>query len=151
MDKENKQRISLYLDKDLVKAVDRFIEDHYYKSRNDFFTDVAEYYMAMDEAKHNSALKKVFSEACKVFAEENSKALGFCLYRYAVDIDVIMQMIAGITNYTDKEVSEFWHDAKNNIRRTRGRIPPEEIAKGYYINFKSGKNYFDNPPTDDLL
>ena len=151
MDNENKQRISLYLDKDLVAAVDRFIGDHNYKSRNDFFTNVTEYYMAMDEAKHNSELKKVFSEACKVFAEENSKALGFCLYRYAVEIDVIMRMLAGVTDYSDEEIEEFWHEAKNNVRRTKGRIQPGEIAKGYYINFKSVKNYFDDSQDNDLL
>ena len=145
MDKENKQRVSLCLDKDFVTAVDRFIKDHNYRSRNEFFTDVAEYFMAMDEAKYNSALKKVFSEACKVFAEENSSALGFCLYRYAVDIDIMMRMFAGLTDYTDEDLKEFRHEAMNNVRRTKGRIPADEIAKGFYINFKSGENYLNNP------
>jgi len=145
MDNENKQRISLYLDKDLVTAIDRFIDDHYYKSRNEFFTDIAEKHMAMDEVKTNETLKKAFEDACKIFAEENSKALGFCLYRYAVDIDIIMRMLAYAADFSDKDIAKYRHEAMNNVRRTKGRIPADEIAKGFYINFKSGDNYLRDP------
>ncbi len=132
MDNENNQRISLYIDKDLVAEIDHYIDTHNYRSRNDFFTHAAELYMTMDEMKMNKTLTDMFGKACEVFAKENVKILGSCLYRYAVDIDMMMRMFAGITNYTKKEIATFRHEAMNNVRRTRGRIPPDDIAAGHY-------------------
>ena len=135
MDSENKQRISLYLDKDLVASVDKFIDEYHYKSRNDFFSHAAEYYLALDEMKKNETLRKMFGDACKIFADENAKALGYCLYRYAVDIDVITRMLSNAANYTQEEVATYRREAKNNVRRTKGRIHMDDIATGYYQDF----------------
>ena len=41
MDSEDKQRVSLYLDKQTVKTVDVFIKKHGYRSRNEFFETAA--------------------------------------------------------------------------------------------------------------
>ena len=49
MDSENKQRVSLYLDKQTVKTVDMFIKKHGLHSRNEFFERAAENLIA-DEA-----------------------------------------------------------------------------------------------------
>ena len=49
MDSENKQRVSLYLDKQTVKTVDVFIKKHGLHSRNEFFERAAENLIA-DEA-----------------------------------------------------------------------------------------------------
>ena len=37
MDSEDKQRVSLYIDKETVKTVDVFIKKQGYHSRNEFF------------------------------------------------------------------------------------------------------------------
>lgn len=135
MDNENKQRVSLYLDKYLVADIDKYIDEHNYKSRNDFVAHAAEFYMAMDELKTNKLLKDLFGNVCEIFAKENAKSLGYCLYRYAVDIDMMMRMFAGITNYTKEEIAAYRHEAMNNVRRTKGRIPTEDIAAGHYHDF----------------
>jgi len=132
MDEDNKKRISLYLEKDLIADMDKYIDEHNYKSRNDFVAHAAQFYMTMDEMNKNKLLRELFGEACEIFAKENAKALGYCLYRYAVDIDMIMRMFAGITNYTKKEIATFRHEAMNNVRRTKGRIPTDDIAAGHY-------------------
>lgn len=46
MDSENKQRISLYLDKDTVKKADRMMKEYGYKSRNEFYTEALENFIA---------------------------------------------------------------------------------------------------------
>lgn len=137
MDKDNKQRISLYLDRDLVKRADRFKDDNNFKSRNDFYAEAVEFYMAMAETQTNKTLNKIYQQLFENAAAANRKMLSACLYRYAVDIDIIMRMFAGITNYTKEEIANYRHEAMNNIRRTRGRIASDDIAAGYYhdVNF----------------
>ena len=51
MDSEDKQRVSLYLDKETVKTVDVFIKKHGYRSRNELFETAAKNMIA------DSALK----------------------------------------------------------------------------------------------
>lgn len=51
MDSENKQRISLYLDKDTVKRADRMMKEHGYKSRNEFYTVALETLLLMNCCK----------------------------------------------------------------------------------------------------
>ena len=51
MDSEDKQRISLYHDKETMKTVDVFIKKHGYHSRNEFFEKAAKNLIA------DSALK----------------------------------------------------------------------------------------------
>ena len=41
MDSEDKQRVSLYLDRETVKTADLFMKKHGYRSRNEFFVTAA--------------------------------------------------------------------------------------------------------------
>ena len=51
LDSEDKQRVSLYLNKETVKMADVFIKKHGYRSRNEFFETAAKNLIA------DSALK----------------------------------------------------------------------------------------------
>ena len=42
MDSENKQRISLYLDKDVIKNADIMMKKYGFRSRNEFFAKAVE-------------------------------------------------------------------------------------------------------------
>ena len=42
------------------------------------------------------------------------------------------QSIAKTNHFTDDELEDMRREAINNVRRTRGRIKLEDIAKGWY-------------------
>ena len=133
MDSENKQRVSLYLDKQTVKTVDVFIKKHGLHSRNVFFEKAAENLIADEAIKAGGdMMSEKLAKAIDNVSEDNAKAISKGLFRYAVQLEMMMRVIAKINHFTDDELEDMRREAINNVRRTRGRIKLEDIAKGWY-------------------
>lgn len=133
MDSENKQRISLYLDKSLIKKADKVLREHGYKSRNEFYTKATENFIA-DEILHEnkSIIGEKLAAAVVEQSEDNAKAISKGLFRYAVQLEMVMRMIAEQFDYKLDEIEDMRREAVNNVRRTRGKVHLEEILQGYY-------------------
>ena len=133
MDSENKQRISLYLDRDTVKTADKMMKEYGFKSRNEFYTAAVESFIA-DELlqKNDSALSEKLARAVAELSENNSKAISKGLFRYAVQLEMVMRMIATLSDISDEEVEDMRREAINNVRRTRGKVNLKDIISGYY-------------------
>ena len=133
MDSENKQRVSLYLDKQTVKTVDVFIIKHGLHSRNEFFEKAAENLIADEAIKSGGdVMSEKLAKAVENVSEDNAKAISKGLFRYAVQLEMMMRYIAQTHEFTDDELDEMRWEAINNVRRTRGRIKLDDIAKGRY-------------------
>ena len=65
-------------------------------------------------------------------SEDNAKAISKGLFRYAVQLEMLMRIIAKTNHFTDDELEDMRKEAVNNVRRTRGRIKLNDIAKGWY-------------------
>ena len=133
MDSENKQRVSLYLDKQTVKTVDVFIKKHSLHSRNEFFERAVENLIADEAIKTGGdVMSEKLAKAVENVSEDKAKAISKGLFRYAVQLEMLMRVIAKTNHFTDDELEEMRREAVNNVRRTRGRIKLEDIAKGWY-------------------
>ena len=133
MDSENKQRVSLYLDKQTVKTIDVFIKKHSLHSRNEFFERAVENLIADEAIKTGGdVMSEKLAKAVENVSEDKAKAISKGLFRYAVQLEMLMRVIAKTNHFTDDELEEMRREAVNNVRRTRGRIKLEDIAKGWY-------------------
>ena len=133
MDSESKQRVSLYLDKQTVKTVDMFIKKHGLHSRNEFFERAAENLIADEAIKTGGdVMSEKLAKAVENVSEDNAKAISKGLFRYAVQLEMLMRYIAQTHEFTDDELDEMRREAINNVRRTRGKIKLDDIAKGWY-------------------
>lgn len=133
MDSENKQRISLYLDRDTVKKADKMMKEYGYKSRNEFYTEAVESFIADELLKeNNAALSEKLARAVAELSENNAKAISKGLFRYAVQLEMVMRMIATLSDISDREVEDMRKEAINNVRRTRGKVNLKDIINGYY-------------------
>ena len=132
-DSENKQRVSLYLDKKTMQVVDLFIKKNGLHSRNEFFEKAAENLIA-DEAMKSGGdvMSEKLAKAIEAATENNAKAISKGLFRYAVQLEMMMRYIAQTHEFTDDELDEMRREAINNVRRTRGKIKLDDIAKGWY-------------------
>ena len=129
------KRISLYLDKKLIKKADAAKDKLGYSSRNEFFSAMIENYIANEMLKDNSPiLSEKLSKAVADLSEDNAKAISKGLFRYAVELEMITRIIAQITDISDRELEKMRAEAVNNVRRTRGKVHLDEILKGYYNN-----------------
>ena len=133
MDSEDKQRVSLYIDKETVKTVDVFIKKHGYHSRNEFFETAAKNLIADSALKFSDdILSDKLAKAIENVSEDNAKAISKGLFHYAVQLEMMMRVIAKTNHFTDEELEDMRREAVNNVRRTRGKIKLEDIAKGWY-------------------
>ena len=132
-DSENKQRVSLYLNKQTVKTVDVFIKNHGLHSRNEFFERAAENLIADEAIKAGGdVMSEKLAKAIEAVSENNAKAISKGLFRYAVQLEMLMRVIAKTNHFTDEELEDMRREAVNNVLRTRGKIKLEDIAKGWY-------------------
>ncbi len=133
MDSESKQRISLYLDRDTVKKADKMMKEHGYKSRNEFYTAAVESLIADELLKENaSSLSDKLARAVAAMSEDNARAISKGLFRYAVQLEMVMRMIATLSDITEEEVEAMRREAINNVRRTRGKVSLTDIITGHY-------------------
>lgn len=132
-DSENKQRVSLYLDKKTMQVVDSYIKKNGLHSRNEFFEKAAENLIADEAIKSGGdVMSEKLAKAIEAATENNAKAISKGLFRYAVQLEMMMRYIAQMHEFTDDELDEMRREAINNVRRTRGKIKLDDIAKGWY-------------------
>ncbi len=128
MDNENMQRLGLYMEKDLIKRVDEVVAQYGFKSRNAFFYNAAEHYIAELILKENeSPLGRSIAKAIHVHSRENSKSASYAMFRMLVELDILAQLISKRVNLSHAEYDSLREEAIKNIRSTKGSIDFEEI------------------------
>ena len=108
-------------------------QKHGYRSRNEFFETAAKNLIADSALKSGGdIMSDKLAKAIENVSEENAKAISKGLFRYAVQLEMMMRVIAKTNHFTDDELEDMRREAVNNVRRTRGKIKLEDIAKGWY-------------------
>ena len=123
MSENKKVKFTVYLDEDMLKQTDKVVEASGCKSRNEFIIKAIESYIA--ELTLKQANPVLVNKLAEVISKSNDVALEKIksgLFRYAVFLDMTIQMIADCIDIDDDVLEEYRKRAYNNVRRTRGRI-----------------------------
>lgn len=130
MDSEDKQRISLYLDKETVIKMDEAIKKYDYRSRNDFVS------FAMDNlvanrllGENDTVISEKLSKSIAEMSEKQTLQIAKSMFRYAVEMELIMRMFSEITDFTPSEIEEMRKKAIRNVRKTRGKVRLDDLFK----------------------
>ena len=123
MDSENKQRVSIYMDKDLVAKADLHQELAGCDSRNEFFARAIENYIADLTLQDNSEIiiEKLAAAIAKA-TDDGTVKISKGLFRYAVEVEVIMKMLSMVLKIDESKIKDMRKEAINNVRRTRGKV-----------------------------
>lgn len=130
MESEDKQRISLYLDKETVLKMDEVIKKYDYRSRNDFVSFAVDNLIAdklLDE--NDTVISEKLSKAIAEMSEAQTLQIAKSIFRYAVEMELIMRMFSEITDFTPSEIEDMRKDAIRNVRRTRGKVRLDDLFK----------------------
>lgn len=140
---EDKVRISLYLDRDIVKHIDETIKKYNYSSRSDFFKIAGEN-LAADRAlqENATAISRRLAYEINKNGKENSKRISQGFFRYAVQLEMLMRVVAKILGATDVDIDKIRKDSIRNVYYTKGRVNMEEILKDY--EYKKRSSYVDD-------
>ncbi len=147
---KDKDRISLYLDKDFIKYIDGIIKKYNYSSRSDFFKIAAEN-LAADRAlqENATAISRRLAYEINKNGKENSKRISQGFFRYAVKLEMLMRVVARILGEDEVDIEKIRKDSIRNVYHTKGRVNMEEILKDYEYKKKSYEDdYFDD---DDFI
>ena len=139
-DPENKQRISIYIDRDLVKKADGLLSLANCKSRNEFVTKAIERYISeLALGGDNSFVTEALSASISKASNETFSKVSSALFRYAVYVDMMVRILAECVDLTPGELEEFQRQAYNNVRRTRGKVSLDETLRHAYIREEDEK------------
>lgn len=147
---KDKDRISLYLDKDFIKYIDGIIKKYNYSSRSDFFKIAGEN-LAADRAlqENATAISRRLAYEINKNGKENSKRISQGFFRYAVQLEMLMRVVARILGEDEVDIEKIRKDSIRNVYHTKGRVNMEEILKDYEYKKKSYEDdYFDD---DDFI
>lgn len=130
MDAENKQRISLYLDKEEVERMDSAVKKYGYRSRNDFVSSAIDSLIA-DKllGENDTVISKKLSKAIARMSEAQTLQIAKSMFRYAVEMELIMRMFSETLDFTPREIEEMRKEAIRNVRRTRGKVRLDDLFK----------------------
>ncbi len=88
--------------------------------------------MADNALQDNDILGEKLAGAVMKLSEDNAKAISKGLFRYAVQLEMVMRVLAELAEYTPEQIEEMRRKAINNVSRTRGKVSLEDIGAGYY-------------------
>ena len=128
MDSENKQRISIYIDKDLVKQADLCQSLAGCDSRNEFVAKAIENYIADIQLQGSSDIisEKLASAIAKA-SDDGVVKISKGLFRYAVELEMIISILALERDLDENEIKDMRKEAINNVRRTRGKVRLDDL------------------------
>lgn len=130
MESEDKQRISLYLDKETVLKMDEAIKKYDYRSRNEFVSFAVDNLIADKLLSENdTVISEKLSKAIAEMSEAQTLQIAKSMFRYAVEMELIMRMFSEITDFTPSEIEEMRKEAIRNVRRTRGKVRLDDLFK----------------------
>ena len=130
MDSEDKQRISLYLDKETVIKMDEAIKKYDYRSRNDFVSFAVDNLIAdklLDE--NDTVISEKLSRSIAEMSEKQTLQIAKSMFRYAVEMELIMRIFSEITDFIPSKIEEMRKEAIRNVRRTRGKVRLDDLFK----------------------
>jgi metal-responsive CopG/Arc/MetJ family transcriptional regulator len=123
MSENKKVKFTVYLDEEILNQADKAVEDSGCKSRNEFIIKAIENYIAEQTLVNaNPILTNKIAELISNSNDVAMKKVASGLFRYAVFLDMTIQMIADCIDIDDDVLEEYRKRAYNNVRRTRGRI-----------------------------
>ena len=139
---KDKDRISLYLDKDFIKYIDGIIKKYNYSSRSDFFKIAAEN-LAADRAlqENATAISRRLAYEINKNGKENSKRISQGFFRYAVQLEMLMRVVARILGEDEVDIEKIRKDSIRNVYHTKGRVNMEEILKDYQYKKNTEDDY----------
>lgn len=130
MDSEYKQRISLYLDKETAEKMNEAIKKYGYRSRNDFVSSAVDNLIADKLLSENdTVISEKLSRAIAEMSEAQTLQIAKSMFRYAVEMELIMRMFSETLDFTPAELEEMRKEAVRNVRRTRGKVRLDDLFK----------------------
>lgn len=124
---EKKVRTGIYVSEDLLHECDEYISDSD-SSRSELIESALRLFLATRTIKTKSETLVPELAACiSAASDEGITKISKGLFRYAVEVEMLIALLAETFEVDKKHLKEIRREAINNVRRTRGKINLDDL------------------------
>ena len=137
--RETKERIPVWMYPSTLAMMDGAIQQANCKSRSEFLEEAAKYYAGYVSAENAiQYLPPLLVSAFKGTVHNSENHISRLLFKLAVEIDIVMNILAAEINASPEVVEKVRGRCIQNVKKTRG-----------YISFRDAAAYQYKPPTEE--
>ena len=78
--------------------------------------------------ENDTVISEKLSKAIAEMSEAQTLQIAKSMFRYAVEMELIMRMFSEITDFTPSEIEDMRKEAIRNVRKTRGKIRLDDCS-----------------------
>lgn len=124
---EKKVRTGIYVSEDLLHECDEYISDSD-SSRSELIESALRLFLATRTIKTKSeTLVPELAECISAASDEGITKISKGLFRYAVEVEMLIALLAETFEVDKQHLKEVRREAVNNVRRTRGKINLDDL------------------------
>lgn len=121
------EKIGISLDKETLQLCDKYAAEHS-RSRSEFIaTAIQKFVSDLELGKQKNIIAKELAGEIVKGSEAGVTKISKGLFRYAVEVEMIIMILSELVNIPPKVVEEYRKEAIKNVRRTRGKINLDDL------------------------
>lgn len=124
---EKKVRTGIYISEGLLHECDEYLS-HNGSSRSELIESALRLFLATRAIKTKSeTLVPELAECISAANDEGITKISKGLFRYAVEVEMLIALLAETFEVDKNHLKEIRREAVNNVRRTRGKINLDDL------------------------
>ena len=139
----NAVRKTVYLDADLVKQSEILFADAGVDNFSRYVTAALEYYKdRLICENHSPFITAELSQTIRDEVRPIASRLSKGLYRYAIEIDMLCQILAGVSELSENEIEQIRKHANKRSAVMRGKIDLKSLLDDDWV-YKDEENAYE--------
>ena len=125
---EEKIRTGISISKDLLKECDAYLKESKFENRSELIESALKLFLVTRAISEKSEIfVPELAECIARASDEGITKISKSLFRYAVEVEMLIALLADKFDVNERELEQIRKDAMNNVRRTKGKINLDEL------------------------
>ncbi|MEE5993879.1 MAG: hypothetical protein V3G42_11640 [Oscillospiraceae bacterium] len=125
---EEKIRTGISISKDLLKEFDKYLSESEFENRSELIESALKLFLVTRTISEKSEIfVPELAECIARASDEGITKISKSLFRYAVEVEMLIALLADKFDVNERELEQIRKDAMNNVRRTKGKINLDEL------------------------
>ena len=126
----SKDRLGVYLDRDLVDRCDAALPKANAGSRSELIADALTFYLAwLDTGDYSKVLTPALESVIDARIKATEKNIGKVLFNISVELGLLQHVVAASQHYSPNTISDLRNVCIDEIKETHGVLPFENAVK----------------------
>ena len=125
---DEKIRTGISISKDLLKECDKYLSESEFENRSELIESALKLFLVTRVISEKSEIfVPELAECIAKASDEGITKISKSLFRYAVEVEILIVLLADKFDVNERELKQIRKDAMNNVRITKGKINLDEL------------------------